>query len=267
MDNDTLPLNDRLNIGDAVKSAISKGAANSLTYIQQAASGEITEDEAIEKIVDETKSAAIETLGTVCGTMCEADTVIPPIAEDSGMPVLAGQGLRNTLAANIVAGGASCAIEAAKDLVKLGMGEITAEECLERQGKNILATSEGMIGASVGGVGGMALASSLGVATESIGTTIATLAGGLSGGLIAGLAMTFAIENGVEKPYRDLMRNTENLREAAVELTHLSETVFKSQIVFGKFLEADYALEKEFQSQMKRVDEVGKRAMAIINRI
>lgn len=113
----------------------------------------------------------------------------------------------------------------------------------------------------------MAIASSFGIGAGTTGATIATLAGGLSGGLIAGLAMTMAIENGVEKPYRDLVRNTENLREAVTELTRLSDTMLKSQIIFTHYIEAENQLEKRFQTQMRRVDDAGKRAMEIIGKI
>lgn len=251
----------------AFKSAISKGAVNSLNYIQQVANGEINEDEAIENIVEEIKTGAIESLTNAFCNRGESDLIVEAGKNNPAIPLLAGQGVKNTLAANAIAGGVSFAFEAARDLVKLGTGEITADECLERQGKNVLTTAEGIIGASVGGTGGVAIASSLGIGAGTTGTAVATVAGGLAGGLIAGLAMTIAIENGVEKPYRDLVRNTEKLQDAEAELVRLSETMCKGQIVFGKFLEADYALEKEFQAQMKNINEAGKRAMENIRKV
>lgn len=199
--------------------------------------------------------------------MRDSDLIVEMGTKSIANQVLAGQGMKNTLASNAIAGGAALAIEAANDLVKLGQGKITPEECLERQGKNLLNTAEGIVGASLGSAGGVAIASSLGMGAGSTGAAMATLVGGLTGGMIAELAMTLAIENGGEKPYRDLLRSTENLQEAAAELTRLSETVFKSQIVFEKFIEADYALEREFQTQMQRIDEAGKKAKVAINKI
>lgn len=252
---------------EAFRSAISKGAVNSINYIQQVANGEISEDEAIENIVEEIKTGAIESLTNAFCNTGESDLIVEAGAKTPVIPMLAGQGVKNTLATNAIAGGVACAFEAVKDLVKLGTGEITADECLERQGKIILTTAEGIIGASVGGTGGMAIVSSLDIGAGTTGATIATLAGGIAGGLIAGLAMTIAIENGVEKPYRDLVRNTENLRDAATELTRLSDTVLKSQIIFTHYIEAENQLEKRFQTQMRRVDDAGKRVMEIIGKI
>lgn len=257
----------KFDFGSVARAAIAKGAANSIHYIQQVANDEISAEEAVDKIVEATLSAAAETVATGFSNMEESDLIVEIGAKNTASQILTGQGLKNTLTSNAITGGAALAIEAAKDLVKLGQGEITPEECFERQGKNLLNTAEGIVGASLGSAGGVAIASSLGMGAGSTGAAMATLAGGLSGGMIAGLALTLAIENGVEKPYRDLLRSTENLREAAVELERLSRTMFKGQVLFSKYVQADMMLEKEFQTQMKRVDEAGKRAMEVINKI
>ena len=85
--------------------------------------------------------------------------------------------------------------------------------------------------------------------------------------MIAGLAMTLAIENGIERPYRDLVKNTELLHEAAKELERTSQTVFKAQVLFTKYIEADYQMETALQKQFSRIDEAGQRALDAINRI
>lgn len=135
----------KFDMEEAFRSALSKGAVNSINYIQQVANGEITEDEAIENIVEEIKTGAIESLTNAFCNPGESDLIVEAGAKTPVIPLLTGQGVKNTLATNAIAGGVACALEAVKDLVKLGTGEITADECLERQGKNILTTAEGII--------------------------------------------------------------------------------------------------------------------------
>jgi hypothetical protein len=97
--------------------------------------------------------------------------------------------------------------------------------------------------------------------------TVASIVGSLSGGIIAGLAMTIAIENDIEKPYRDLMRNTTSLHEAASELERVSQTVFMGQVLFTKFIEADIRMESDLKDQFGKIDASGARALDAIYRI
>jgi hypothetical protein len=97
--------------------------------------------------------------------------------------------------------------------------------------------------------------------------TAAGVVGGLSGGMIAGLAMTLAIENGIEKPYRDLVQNTTYLHEAALELERVSQTVLMGQVLFTKYIEADAHLERQLDVQFDRIDAAGNNALAAIMKI
>lgn len=186
--------------------------------------------------------------------------------QQSAMQILAGQGLKSMLRTNAVTVGVVCAIDSIKDLVRLGAGKINRQEFFERQGKGVLSTSAGLLGSNLGATGASALIASMGLGGTVAATTL-TIVGGLAGGIIAGIALSVAIENGIEKPYRDLVRNTQLCQEASAELVRLSQTVFRGQLIFEKFLEADYLMDRQFQNQMARIDVAGQRALEAINRI
>lgn len=183
------------------------------------------------------------------------------------MQVLARQGLKSMLKTNLVTVGVVCAVDAVKDLVRLGTGDITTQEFFDRQGKGVLMTTAGVAGGALGTAAGVGAATIFGASSGALALTVAEFVGGLSGGMIAGLAMNLAIENGIEKPYRDLVSNTTNLRAAATELERVSRTMFSNQILFTKYLEADVQMEAALNNQMRRVDEAGKRAFDAISRI
>jgi hypothetical protein len=144
------------------------------------------------------------------------------------------------------------------------MGNMTKEEFYERQGKGILTTSAGTVGGTLGAATAQGTALALGFSSAP---ALVPILGGLSGGLIAGMAMTLAIENGVEKPYLDLVKNTSALREAAQVLEETSQTVLKGQILFTKFLESDAELEERLNMQFNRIDAAGNNALNAINKI
>ena len=138
------------------------------------------------------------------------------------------------LKTNAVTVGVNCAIDAVKDLVRLGAGKISAQEFFDRQGRGVLDTTAGVVGGGLGTAAGAGMATALGASAGSVALTAASIVGGLAGGMIAGLAMNLAIENGIEKPYRDLVRNTESLRDAAIELDRVSRNAVKYQVLFGQ---------------------------------
>lgn len=247
--------------------AISTGVKCTLRYIQMVNRGEITKEEATLKIVCETAAAAADSAVKAASISC-ANSMLERYGSETVLKqALATQSLNSMLKSNTVTVGVTCAVEAVKDLVRLGTGEISSQEFFDRQGKGMLTTSAGVAGGIAGASAGVAVGTSLGFSAGSTALAAAEVLGGISGGLIAGLALTLAIENGVEKPYRDLLRNTENLRDAAQELNRLSQTMFKGQVLFTQYLVADAQMEQEFQNQMRRVDEAGKRALDAINKI
>ena len=159
--------------------------------------------------------------------------------------------------------GVVCAIDAVKDMVALGLGKLSREEFFERQGKNVLNTSSGVVGGTLGAIAAESAVTALGFSSSFA----APLLGGIAGGLIAGLAMQCAIENHIERPYRELLQNTEDLRTAAEELQRTSQNILGCQILFTKVMEHENILERLLSQQFSRIDEAGERTRATIEKI
>ncbi len=253
--------------GAAALSAVISGSINTVRYIQQAREGKISIEDATYKIVGETVAAAADSAVKAASTTGLNSLMIRYGSRELAKEVFAKQGLKAMLRGNAMTVGVVCAIDAVKDLVRLGMGDITKEQFYERQGKGILMTSAGVVGGSMGAAGAAGMAVALGASAGSTAITVASLIGGLSGGMIAGLAMTLAIENGIEKPYRDLVNNTQNLYSAALELERLSGTVLKSQVMFTQFIQLNAQLDKAIANQFDKIDKSGQVAFADINKI
>jgi hypothetical protein len=252
--------------GAAAMSAVVSGSVNTVCYIQLACEGKLTAEEATLKIVGETVSSAADSAVKAGANAGVQSLMVRYGSEKAVVETLAKQGLKSMLKTNVVTVGVTCAVDAVKDIVRLGMGDISREEFFEKQGKGLLTTSAGVAGGACGAAGAATIAGSFGLGSGTLMTAV-ELVGGLSGGLIAGLAMTLAIENAIEKPYRDLVRNTSNLHSALTELERVSQTMVMGQMFFTKYLEADIQLESRMDEQFKRIDAAGERALDIINQI
>ena len=254
-------------VGAAAMSAVVSGSMNTVRYIQLAREGRLTAKEATVKIVGETVAAAADSAVKASANAGVQSLMVRYGSQKTVAEVLAKQGLKSMMKSNAVTVGVVCAVDAVKDLVRLGMGDMTKEEFFERQGKGLMTTSAGVVGGALGVAGAASFASTLGAVSGTAAMTTASVIGGLSGGMIAGLAMTLAIENGIEKPYRDLVRNTQNLQAAASELERVSQTVLKRQVLFTRYLQADFELEAALQNQFARIEIAGARALDVINKI
>lgn len=247
----------------AAMSAVVSGAVNTVKYIGMARSGEITESEAVVKILAETAASAADSAVKSSAVVGVHSLMVRYGAKQVIVGTLAQQGFTALVRTNAVTVGVVCAVDAVKDLVSLGMGKMTPAVFFERQGKGVLNTSSGVVGGSLGALAAQAAASSLGIAS----TTIAPLLGGLAGGLIAGLAMQLAIENHIEKPYQDLVRNTQSLTDATRELQKAANIVFHGQVVFEKVIRHEAYLDSLFAQQLESIDRAGQRALSAINKI
>ena len=254
-------------VGAAALSAVVSGSMNTVRYVQLARDGKITAQEATVKIVGETVAAAADSALKASANAGVQSLIVRYGSEKAAIAVLAKQGLGSMLKSNAVSVGVVCAIEAVKDLVRLGMGDINKDEFFERQGKGVMMTSAGVVGGSLGTAGATAIAGMLGAGAGTTALTVASVIGGLSGGMIAGLAMTLAIENGIEKPYRDLVQNTSYLHEAAQELERVSQTALMGQILFTRYLEVDASLDRQIASQFEKIDASGNEALSAILKI
>ena len=253
--------------GAAALSAVISGSINTVRYIQLAREGKITAEEATYKIIGETVASAADSAVKAASTTGLNSLMVRYGSRELAQEILAKQGLKAMLKGNAITVGVVCAVDAVKDLVKLGTGSITKEQFYERQGKGLLMTSAGVVGGSFGAAAASGAAVALGAATGSTALAVASVVGGLSGGLIAGLAMTLAVENGIEKPYRDLVNNTQTLQSAAKELEKVSETALKSQVLFTRFIEINSQMDKAINKQLERIEAAGQRARDIINKI
>lgn len=253
-------------VGAFALSCVASGSMNTVRYIQLAKEGKITVEEATFKIIGETAASAADSAIKAAANTGAQSLITRYGSKTIAVQALSKVGLKSLLNTNVVTVGVTCTIDAIKDLVRLGMGDISSREFFDRQGKGMMMTTAGVAGGVIGEASGVAMAGMLEI-TGNAALTLSGIVGGISGGLIAGLAMTMAIEVGIEKPYRDLVRNTSNLRDAARELERVSRNIFHSQILFTKFLEADAQMEQQFQTRLSRIDNAGKRALDIINQI
>lgn len=253
-------------VGAAAISAISSGVINSMTYINKVRNGEMTETEAARAITVETVCSAADSAVKASATAGTHSMIIRYGSKELQKKI-AAQGLKGMMRSNVVTVGVVCAVDAVKDLVRLGAGKITKEQFYERQGKGILNTSAGVTGGSVGMAVGTSFAGTMGLTAGSTGLIAMGFAGGLAGGIIAGLAMQIAIENHIEQAYKETVANTQNLKHSLKILEDVSVSVFQGQILFTKFLEDEFILNSGFDEQRLRLQVAGKNMRNSIDKL
>ncbi|MGY0835675.1 hypothetical protein [Azospirillum argentinense] len=225
--------------GAAAMAAVVAGTVNTVRYLDLVRKGRMSGADATIKIIGETAAAAADS-AIKAGMITGAHSTLARLSGQRAVATLAQQGLSTMVRTNAVSAGVVCAVNAVKDLVLLAKGDITADEFYERQGKGILNTSAGMMGSTLG-VAAMPAAGTV---------ALAPLIGALAGGLVATVAMNFAIEVGIEAPYRELVGNTTALKGSAQLLEEISQAVFGGQVHFSAFLELDGRLERALQAAL-----------------
>jgi hypothetical protein len=86
-------------------------------------------------------------------------------------------------------------------------------------------------------------------------------------GIIAILTMKLAYKLGIEKPYKELVQNTENIHSATKELEQVSKIGCLNQKIFIIFLDQNIQLEKQLKYQFNKIGSFGAYAFGIINKI
>ncbi|MDM8515543.1 hypothetical protein QUF76_05030 [Desulfobacterales bacterium HSG16] len=253
-------------VGAASISAIISGTYNTVRYCKLVRDGKMSQEIAVCKIIAETASSASDS-AIKASAVAGSHSLIVRYGSKELVKNMTKQGLKGMIRSNVVSVGVICAIDTVKDLVKLGAGRITKDQFYDRQGKNILNTTSGVTGASIGFSTGSATAISLGVAANSTTALVLGSVGALSGGLIAGLAMQIAVENHIEKAYADILRNTENLQDSMKILQNVSLSIFKGQALFTEFLKEEKTLDKKFETKILDIDLVGNKMQSAINLI
>ena len=164
-----------------------------------------------------------------------------------------GSVLQSSLAAGAVAGAAVCAVDIAECLVLVAAGKMRWQEMETRTWKNIFQTGAGTIGASIG--------AALGAPAGPIGMLI----GSLAGGMITSVAMTLAIENHIEKPFREIMNNTDALVQSENLLVNVTNYMERAEKVFGDFKLNMFLSELEVDNMLKRIAEQDDEILRMIN--
>lgn len=253
-------------VGAASISAIMSGTYNTVRYCKMVKDGIITEEAAVYKIIAETASSAADS-AIKASAVTGAQSLLVRYGSKELVGKLTEQSLRGMMHSSVVTVGVVCAVDAVKDLVKVGSGKITIDEFYDRQGKNVLNTTAGTMGGAVGYSVGVAAATSLGYAAGSTSLVLMGALGGISGGLIAGMAMQIAIENHIEKSYSDMVRNTENLHQSMLLLEQISVNMFQGQLIFTEFLKEEERLDKNFAEKINNINVSGLRMSSAIDSI
>lgn len=229
--------------GAAAMSAVVAGTVNIVNCVSLVRAGKMDASEAAIKIAAETAAAAADSAVKAAATTGLQSTIVRLGSRELAQK-MASQSVGTLLRSNVISVAAVCAIDAVKGLVLFSAGRLTLAELEERSGKNVLSTAACTMGGSIGAAvcGGLTAGGAL--------TLVALpVVGGIAGGLIASMAMAFAIENGIEAPYRELLTNSQTLRESASILQGVSNGIFEGQVHFEQFVVADAALDQAFNEQ------------------
>lgn len=229
-------------------SALLGGAANTLRCIKKVKDGEITVEKAALEIVKETACAAADSAVKASVNAGIQSLAVRYGTEEAAIEVLAKQGMKSLLKTSAITIGATCAIEGIKDLVRLGCGQISKEEFMNRQGQGALMTTSGTLGGAFGVELGTAVGTALGASEGWL--AVASTVGGLAGGLMAGLAMTIAMGYGVERPFRELVKNSEIMLDSLRSGVTCAKTMANGAKLANEFVKADQQMELIFQDQI-----------------
>ena len=235
----TLDSMGRAAAGAAAISAVASGALNTLSCLRQVRDGRMAESDAVLKIMGETAaSAADSALKAAAAT--GAESALVRYGSREAAKSLARQGLRGLARTNAVTVGVVCAIDAIKDLVSVASGRMDGRTFADRNSRNLVQTSAGVWGASVAAAacpsGGLVVG----------GLALGPIAAGVAGAAIVGMAVDFAVENHIERPYRELLENAELTRESARLFREAARDVLEGQTAFAAFLGETAEKDAEF---------------------
>lgn len=233
--------------------AIIAGTLNTIQYLQLVREGKITKSDAVIGIVKNTAVTASDS-ALKAGLAAGAVSVATRLSVDT----VAAQAVNSMVGKSGIAGAAVCAVDLIECMVMVATGKMTPAEMETRTGKNILQTTAGIWGSSVG----ISIATSLGASAG-----VAMFMSGMAGGMIAGIAMSIAIENHIEKPYKETMMNTAMLTETARVMRDTSEAAAIGQKAFAAFLIEDSMLGKLTNNQLTLVYEAGDKMKTAIDRL
>jgi len=230
-------------VGAAAISAVIVGTLSTAKYLKLVKEGKITQGDAIKGIIKNTVASAADS-ALKAAVAAGAVSTVTKIAAGT----VAQRAMSSMLARGAVGGAAICAVDAIQSIVMVAAGKMTPAQMETRVGKNLLQTTGAVIGSSVG----VNIATSLGATAG-----LATILSGVAGALIVGVAVTLAIENGVEKTYREVLANTTAIASAGKAMQECAEVMAYGQKAFMGFLVMDSSLDQATQDQFQRLDDLG----------
>lgn len=227
----------------AIVTTVIAGTINSISCLNKVNTGEMTVEEATLYILKNTVIAAGDS-----ALKAASATAAVSITARSLPELFKGSVLQSSLTSGAVAGTAICAVDIVQCLVLVAAGKMTMAELETRTGKNIFQTGSGVVGASIG--------AAIGAPAGPVGSMI----GAMVGGMITSVATTVAIENHIDKPFREIMDNTKSLIHAETIMNNSVKYIEQSQYMFEDFKVGCAISEHNFDLQMaqarKNIDDI-----------
>ena len=221
--------------GAAVVTTVIAGTINTVSCLRKIQKGEITSSDAVKYILKNTAIAASDSALKAAGATAAVSFSARTIPE-----LFAASTLNTNLAIGAVGGAAVCAIDLVEMLVMVAAGKMSWKEFESRTGKNIFQTGAGVAGASIGTVIGAA------------GGPIGAAAGAIIGGMITSMAATVAVENHVEKPFREIMENTKSIVATEMAMTVAIDYLRNATVAFEEYKLWLQGSEQEFEVITRR---------------
>lgn len=222
--------------GAAVVTTVIAGTINTVNCLNKVNKGQMSPDEAVKYILKNTAIAASDSALKAAGA-----TAAVSITARSLPQLFSGTALQANFATGAVGGAAVCAIDLAECLVMVSAGKMTWKQLEERTGKNIFQTGAGVVGASIGGTLG------------SVAGPIGTMAGAMIGGMITSVAATVAIENHIEKPFREIMANTQSVKDVETMMSNAVAYLNAGSEAMDTFRIGLFVSEHDFAEGMSQI--------------
>jgi len=230
--------------GAAAISAVIVGTLSATQYLKLFKEGRISKQQAVMGIVKTTAAASADS-----AIKAAAATGAVSVATRLAPELVARNAFQGLLVKGSIAGGAICAVDLIECIVLVAAGKMTAAQMETRVGKNVMQVAGASFGSSVG----VSVAATMGATAG-----LAPILAGIAGAMIVGVGVNFAIDNGIEKPYREVMANTEVIVSASKAMKQCSEVMEYGQKAFVGFLMVDAELDSETVKQFKSLDQLGE---------
>lgn len=251
--------------GAAAMSALVGGAANSLEYVELVRSGKMDGKEAFVKIIGETVASAADSALKAAGETGRQLVIDKFGSEEKALQALAEQGIQALFEKKPHSQGGGQILDTLAQIIDLGREERASGGFIPEPGS--LMVQAKCAATDIGTVAGNGALDMVKSKFPSLVKHIPKHPAILAASIIAVVAGGIALKNGIEKPYQDLVRNTESLKAATSELDRVSRNLLRGQTLFGKYLEADAERETQIQNQMAAVDRAGQSALNAILKI